>query len=64
MTIKDMYKQRTKHTLKGLAFLLLLPFPGLAIENFVLAKKIDNQIKREVIQDELTVVCPLHDTKK
>ena len=57
--LKELYKQRRRAMIKGLVFLLLIPSPGLAIENFAQAKKIDRQIEKEVMgYDEKLVVCP------
>jgi hypothetical protein len=61
MSIEEMYRARKKATLKGLLFLLLVPSPGLAIENFVRAKNIDRQIKKTILEEEgkpIVVVCP------
>ena len=61
MSIEELYKKRTKATLKGLLFLFLIPSPGLAIESFTEARNYDSLIKKTVLEKEkepIVVICP------
>ena len=66
MSIEELYKKRTKATLKGFLFLFLIPSPGLAIESFSQAKSYDAQIKKMVLEKEkepIVVICPNQNKK-
>ncbi len=61
MSIEELYKKRTKATLKGILFLFLIPSPGLAIESFAEARNYDSLIKKTVLEKEkepIVVICP------